>query len=1149
MLALLYAATLIYLSLIPLHFSPLPADEWWRRAMAMPWLNLGVASRADWIANLFLAVPFGFLLASALGAPPGSARRSRHSAADAPNPPVSLDHPAKLAIILSSSLMVAALILAIEVAQVLFPPRTVSQNDVLAGWLGGGIGILAWALAGKRLWRLAWQAAHPNHRTLLAGIGLYVIVYLALSLFPYDFVVSTQELFARWDASPPGFMTLACSSPSRCAASMLAEIVAVVPLGVALALWRGESGGARSKGYLDALLLGALLGLVIEALQFFTYSGVSQGLSVITRALGVALGWGLSGWLCARPLESRRFELRPWALGVLPLYSLAIFVLSGLASARWGSWSTASKQIGEISLLPFYYHYYTSESAAMASLVYVFGIFLPVGFAVWPWQARFRHPSRLAIIAGAGLAVVVESSKLFTVGLHPDPTNVLVAAVAAWSGLGLLNWLGFALQAQAGKQSAVSLVVPSTRPVLSLPASRLQTSEGSERLPDVRHQGLSIPRVLAFLLGVLVMGLTAIWPVAAPVLGLGLAGYAYWLWRRPQAWLLVIPALAPVLDLTPYTGSVFFNEWDLLVLATLVVGWWRCPSWTGTGVLLPRPIIWALALYIVSTLVSLAIVLWPLPPLDANAFGTHISPYHGLRVAKGLAWALLLASLLGRFGLSVREELERWFVPGMTMGLIGCVVTVLWERATYPGLFNFISRYRAAGLFSDMQLGGPTIETFQVLVLPFVLLLVWRLRQRWALALAALLMAGAVYASLVTYSRGGYLGMIVALCVFGIALVVDARGARLRDRTYPLAVVAIPLLFAVVLLTGLEMGSGFFWERMSGIRGDIGQRREHWAKSLTLRSEGVLPALFGEGVGSYPRIRLINRLDRDIPLNFRYAPGRLQLGPGAPVYLDQRISLARRTDYRLWVRARAVEGKARLALFVCEKYTTQSYQCRQFSANLPPDGQWRDEELTFNSGDMGSGPFFARRLLSVSLAHGGGGVIEVGGVSLRGPDGREILQNGDFQQGARFWFYTVDNYDQYRAENQWLEVYLDQGWFGLLSFVVLLGAALVPLARRAVRGGLAEAACLAALLGVLIVGIWSTVFWSPRIATLFYLILLLGLAKTPDSAPASVPVQPRRARPPGALTPTRRPTPPPAPPATETAPVVPRCAGDSPAGA
>jgi glycopeptide antibiotics resistance protein len=229
---LLYAATLIYLNLIPVDFNPLPPEEWRQRAMAMPWLNLGVAQRADWIANLFLATPFGFLLASALG------RSSRFG---------------RLRAILLGIPTVLALILAIEVLQIGFPPRTVSQNDVAAGWLGGGIGILVWAMAGDRLWRLAWAAAHPHRRTLLAGIGLYALAYLALSLFPYDFFVNAQELSAKLDATHLGFTAITCSSILRCAASIFAEIIAVVPLGIALALWRNKGteippGPPLSKG-------------------------------------------------------------------------------------------------------------------------------------------------------------------------------------------------------------------------------------------------------------------------------------------------------------------------------------------------------------------------------------------------------------------------------------------------------------------------------------------------------------------------------------------------------------------------------------------------------------------------------------------------------------------------------------------------------------------------------------------------------------------------------------------------------------------------------------------------------------------------------------------------------------------------------------
>ncbi len=191
---------------------------------------------------------------------------------------------------------------------------------------------------------------------------------------------------------------------------------------------------------------------------------------------------------------------------------------------------------------------------------------------------------------------------------------------------------------------------------------KLSSAPSRHRFPWLRGLGMA--------LGMLVFLLAVTWPVAAPLLTLGLAGYALWLWRAPQAWLLVVPALAPVLDLTPYTGQVFFNEWDLLVLTTLAVGWQRGSSAVEKGFLLPRPVLWALALYI-------------------GSFTTYLSPWHGLRVAKGLAWALLLASLLGRFGLPVRQELERWWVPGMAIGLIGGVGAVLWERATYPGFLDF----------------------------------------------------------------------------------------------------------------------------------------------------------------------------------------------------------------------------------------------------------------------------------------------------------------------------------------------------------------------------------------------------------------------------------------------------------------------------
>jgi hypothetical protein len=74
-----------------------------------------------------------------------------------------------------------------------------------------------------------------------------------------------------------------------------------------------------------------------------------------------------------------------------------------------------------------------------------------------------------------------------------------------------------------------------------------------------------------------------------------------------------------------------------------------------------------------------------------------------------------------------------------------------------------------------MHLGGPTIEAFQVLTLPFVLFLIWRTRHWWVWPIAGVLLVGVVYAALVTYSRGGYLGTVVVLLTLGIALAVHSR--------------------------------------------------------------------------------------------------------------------------------------------------------------------------------------------------------------------------------------------------------------------------------------------------------------------------------------------------------------------------------------
>src|SRR4029079_7819806 len=76
----------------------------------------------------------------------------------------------------------------------------------------------------------------------------------------------------------------------------------------------------------------------------------------------------------------------------------------------------------------------------------------------------------------------------------------------------------------------------------------------------------------------------------------------------------------------------------------------------------------------------------------------YYGPMNSLRIFKGFAAAVLLLPLL-----VVQIRRERRATSLLALGLaLGCGAAsgyVLWERAAFPGVFNFSSDYRATGPF------------------------------------------------------------------------------------------------------------------------------------------------------------------------------------------------------------------------------------------------------------------------------------------------------------------------------------------------------------------------------------------------------------------------------------------------------------------
>ena len=64
-------------------------------------------------------------------------------------------------------------------------------------------------------------------------------------------------------------------------------------------------------------------------------------------------------------------------------------------------------------------------------------------------------------------------------------------------------------------------------------------------------------------------------PVAGAALTVAMGVYYLLLVRYPLAWLIALPVLIPVLDLTPWSGRLYFNEFDFTILMSLAGALWH----------------------------------------------------------------------------------------------------------------------------------------------------------------------------------------------------------------------------------------------------------------------------------------------------------------------------------------------------------------------------------------------------------------------------------------------------------------------------------------------------------------------------------------------------------------------------------------------
>jgi len=1046
-----YLFFVVYGSLVPLDFRPILIDQAWAIFQNIPMYKLGVESRADWIANGVLYVPVGFLSAHLLIQTFALVRRAP--------------------LLFLAGLLSVALAVGVEFTQIFFPPRTVSLNDLLAESVGSVIGLMlaAWY---SDWFRILLQAIFSNPRRLaLRLLEAYLAGYVAFSLFPYDILLSGAELEQKLWGDNWGWL-LAGSPQGKIVAALIAlsEIILTLPFGMFL----GYRSVRQSTPLKQAIWLGILLGGFIEIAQLFTASGVSQGLSVVTRIAGVCGGLALwqqrANWSPDRLTAlARRYAL---PLGVL--YLLVLLQANGWFSHRWNGTDYATAKLADLHFLPFYYHYFTTEAKALFSLASICLMYIPVGVLAW---AHRDSPAR-AFFYALLIASLVETGKLFLQGLHPDPTNILLAALASWSMVHLARTL------------AAAATMPS---MAEPPTAQAQQSEHTAQ-PGKRAPFGKTPasrwKSYAVLLPSLAFAVyqAATFPTQSVLFCLFLTACAAIIWRRPALLVAIIPAALPILDFAPWSGRFYLDEFDLLLLISLAIGYTRVPPATHRKRHANTLFVLASGLLALSFAISTMRGLMPWQTPDANAFTNYYSPFNALRIGKGALWAFLSYGLLRRF-VADGIDVNRPLALGMISGLAMTVAVIIWERLTFASLFDFANDYRVTGPFSSMHMGGAYIECFLAAATPFLILLILQSRS-WVSRLAGgILLLGTTYALMVTFSRNGYAAFAVAVAV--ILFFALFKSGRWQQRSILVTGLAGAMLaVAVPVFTGQ-----FAQERIATVGKDYALRQAHWEDALNMRAPDWLTSLFGMGIGRYPESHylLSNEGRHAGTYQLRSEAGNtfLRLGAGDPIYMEQIVFIEPRQNYVLKLNVRASKPDEAFPVSLCEKWLLTSFKCIQIALHSGKEaGIWNSVEAPFTTGSLGDSPWYSNKPVKFALHNPTDkSSIDISDVRLETGQRKNLMLNGNFSRELDHWFFSADNHLQWHAKSLPVAVLFDMGWLGLIALCIFSILAIKRAAGRAWQGDLQAAVVLAALSAFLVVGLFDTLIDSPRF---LFLLLLLG---------------------------------------------------------
>ena len=480
-----------------------------------------------------------------------------------------------------------------------------------------------------------------------------------------------------------------------------------------------------------------------------------------------------------------------------------------------------------------------------------------------------------------------------------------------------------------------------------------------------------------------------------------------------------------------------------------------------------------------------------------------VFPSSGYRGVLALLGAMVLALAMAAHWQNARKR--DWLagaVGGMALGVPLAMAAYLVPKGAYLA-------YTACWLTAAVLLGALHLRAIQMR--PHVL----------AITTLALFIALLICMALVGPNWGGESAQIPTLIACGLMVLVGGVGGSGQTPRWPRSLrwqgSVLGVMACAAVAVGVAMGGAYMGARFSNSSEDLQARQLHWTRALAMLTDPLAWA-FGKGIGRYPASQILSGNDGALAGDYRLrqsasgqhlalSAGKHMQGWGDMFRLSQRMG-AFDGHVKLHLDVRA-DKPAALHAEVCPKHLIyDDGNCIGGALHVAAKpGVWQTLNWTLQEQREGlnHGGLLAHKFLVFSIAvETSGALLEIDNLRLVDAQGRELLANGDFESGMSRWFFSSDRIHlPWHMKSMLLHVLFEQGWVGLSLLCALLVGALWHVTLGTGRHNALAPALAGALLGFVIVGLFDSLLDAPRVAFLFYFLLLVAFMLPSVRAPAS----------------------------------------------